>query len=354
MTTYPNIDFQTNTAVVDILNQFKPSTAQPASQPAAVPVPDDVKASESKPVPSSHETEPAKTQEGVSDKVQSEGASDPQDDAHTPEAEKGQEPSQNFEKLYAKASKELESKSKVADDNQRHARRIAANLVSLKSQINEMLENGRLDEETSSALLETASKNIDADSVLKQASSEVKGKKTQVSEWENLVEKARIPFANYLELSPNYEEDNKKAQGFDMACSLMSEEERQQVMSDLKQNEDSPKDLLKSMMSIGSKFWESRLGRGIAEHGNLIGVIDAQDEQIDALNKKIEGLMKTIAKEQSKDKEKDSGFDKTVSGLNGRASSSIEDRVTKFTPERFKASLKGQGVPDSIIDSYMQ
>ena len=251
---------------------------------------------------------------------------------------------QNFEELYRKLLKEGEVKDKRAEDNRRQARQAASNISNIKRHIQRLVEEG-LDEETAQSLLDVAHKNVDPDTILAPEQSSKKEKLPEhIAQWEALIAKAREPLEKYLELSPHAESDNKKAQGFDSHIHLISDEERKVLYDTLKPFLDSPRDLLKAMLEIGDAFWSSSLGKGLAEHGSLISIIDAQAETINTLNEKVQKLEKKDKKSEEQDK---ALTEKTVTAP-------AEVLLPADDIECVRNRYKAQGISDEDIDILLK
>jgi len=264
--------------------------------------------------------------------------------AKTPTEPTKEDAQQNFEELYRQLLKEGEVKDRRAEDNQRHARQMARNIASIKQHVQSLVEEG-LDEETAQSILEIAHKNVDPDTILTPEKIKAKEKLPEhIAQWEALILKARDPLEKYLELSPHAESDNKKAQGFDSHIHLISDEERKVLYDTLKPYVDSPRDLLKAMLEIGDEFWSSSLGKGLAEHGSLISIIDAQAETIDHLNEKVQTLEKKEKKAQEQDK---ALTEKTVTAP-------ADVLLPSDDIARVRNRYKAQGIPDEDIDILLK
>jgi hypothetical protein len=251
---------------------------------------------------------------------------------------------QNFEELYRQLLKEVEVKDKRAEHNQRQARQAASSLSNIKRHVHRLVEEG-LDEETAQSILEIAHKNVDPDIILAPEQSGKKEKLPEhIAQWEALIAKAREPLEKYLELSPHAESDNKKAQGFDSHIHLISDEERKALYDTLKPYLDSPRDLLKAMLEIGDTFWSSSLGKGLAEHGSLISIIDAQAETIHQLNEKVEKLEKKEKKSEEQDK---ALTEKTVTPP-------ADVLLPSDDIARVRNRYKAQGISDEDIDILLK
>lgn len=207
----------------------------------------------------------------------------------------------DFESMYKELQKEIESKSKRAEDNQRHARQMARNISSIKRHIMELQESMDLDPGVAESLLEVANKNVDTDKILTPAQTSKENRPEHISGMEELTGKVKEILHQYLEISPNAENEWAFAEGYDTRLNLMSEEERKMLYESLKGHKDNPKALLKAMLDMGKDFLESSIGTGLKEHGSLVGIIDAQASMIDDLNKKIEKLYRAQKKEQEKE-----------------------------------------------------
>jgi len=246
-----------------------------------------------------------KKQEEPSDPVDKNSTPSTQDDTkEKKEAELSSAPAEDFKALYEKLQKESEIKEKRAEDNQRHARQIARSVSAVKKHIMELQESGEIDEDIAKSILEVASKNIDLDQMLMP---DAKGSKEKLPEYveglQTLTSQASEVLEKYLELSPNEGDEKKYAQGFNAHLNLLAEEGRKELYEFLKKHGESPKALLKSMLEIGKNFWESPIGKGLSDHGDLIGIIDHQASKIDALTKQIEKMSKTQKQEEEKNQD---------------------------------------------------
>lgn len=257
-------------------------------------------------------------------------------------SEEGQK--QNFEELYTKILKESEVKQKRAEDNQRHARQLERNIAGIKQHIENLVTEG-LDEEMAQSILDVASKNVDPEKLF---TSDSKGTKEKLPEHiegiTSLISQASEVLEKYLELSPHEGEEKKLAEGFNLHLNLLSDEGKKELYDHLKKQKDSPKALLKSMLEIGDEFWGTSLGKGFAEHGSMIGIIDAQTKTIDSLTEQLQKLGKKEKKTQENEK---TLTEKTVADAPNV--SSISDPAS-----RMRNAWKRQGLSDDTIDIMMK
>jgi hypothetical protein len=286
---------QNEQAATELLAAFSPKSTQDAIAFLKQQKEGTTKAGEGRDQPS--ETSPKS--ENTDDSQKDQGV-DPSSKESGQKEGKGEK--KDFEALYGKLLKESEVKEKLAEDNKRHARQLARNVSTIKQHILELQESGAFDEDTAKSLLDVASKNVDPNKILTPEDKSSKEKlPAHLAGLEELASNAKEVLEKYLELSPNADQEKNHAAGFDVQVSLMSDEERQSLYEDLKKHQDSPKALLKSMLDIGREFWEGSLGKGLKEHGSLMGIIDAQASTIEDLNGKIAKLEKNSKKETEKD-----------------------------------------------------
>lgn len=209
------------------------------------------------------------------------------------------ESKEDYEILYKKLQKDSEDKEKRSAENLRYSRQLSNALAHIKKHISSLEENGDIDEDTAKSILEIASKSGELERL--EVSEKKENVPKHIQQMTDLINQAKDALDKYVEVAPNSEAEQKYARGFDMHLSMLNEDERNKLISNLQKKSESPKNLLKEMLDAGKEFWETPIGKGLDEHGNFIDLVYARESHIEELNKKIESLEKKLKKDEAKD-----------------------------------------------------
>lgn len=243
------------------------------------------------------------------------------------------ESEKDFKKLYEDILKENSVNSKRASDNQKHARKMQAALNSFKSGVSKMEESGEIDEEIANLILGFAEIDDIDDGISLSIPDHVK-------DMNGVIAKAKEAFKTFLEYAPSSEKEMEYADAFDMYAGNLDESGLKELVKELQKNEDSPKELLKTMLKRGQEFSESSvLYKGLKEKGNIENFVIYQQEKIGELEKQIKEL--TEEKEKTKNTEED------------YVAPSKTSKSYSFSPQdSMREAFRKAGV-ESALDTYL-
>lgn len=235
----------------------------------------------------------------IKEKVKKETAEPEKEDDEPIEKKDPKEPIDKVEKKVEKevdeddkVFAEVEKLKKALTDSQKWGHTSNKRLKSAINMVNSLKDQGALTDDEFSKLSEFLHSDVEEEQKIAPESDDP------------LLRLVNIAAKRIDDLRTIYEDDplfQKKAEAFDFFVNHCSEQEREDILDELKDSEDNDLKLAKKMLKIGEKYYEENY-KELDSAGGLKELVSLKNIEIEKMKRKLDKLSRKLAEYEDYDK----------------------------------------------------